>query len=136
MSFVLEKFSHLDPMNAWVYLILAGFIEIVFTTAMRLSDGFRRWEYVIVFAICAICSFGLITIASRSISLGIAYAVWTGIGAAGTLIVSRLIFKDSLSPVQMGFVILIIISVVGLKYSHPPESSPSHSESDKVRVDS
>ncbi|MES2309492.1 MAG: multidrug efflux SMR transporter [Verrucomicrobiota bacterium] len=123
-------------MNPWVYLILAGIFEVAFTTSMRLSDGFRRWEYVIVFAICAICSFGLITLATRSISLGIAYAVWTGIGAAGTLIVSRLVFKDSFTLIQMGFVILIIISVVGLKYSHTPENISSRSESNKVRVDS
>ncbi len=109
-------------MNAWLYLILAGVFEIGFTTFMRLSDGFRRWEYLLAFAICAICSFALITLAARTISLGIAYAVWTGMGAAGTLIVSRLYFKDSFNSLQIAFVILIIISVIGLKYSHPPQS--------------
>jgi quaternary ammonium compound-resistance protein SugE len=117
-------------MNGWVYLILAGVFEMGFTTCMRLSDGFRRWEYIVVFAICAICSFGLLTLATRTISLGIAYAVWTGMGAAGTLVLSRLFFKDSLSSVQIGFVLLIILSVVGLKYSHPPqETTPSLTES-------
>ncbi len=109
-------------MNAWLYLFLAGVFEIGFTTFMRLSDGFRRWEYIVPFAICALLSFGLLTLSARTISLGIAYAVWTGMGAAGTLIVSRLYFKDQFSLMQMGFVLLIIISVIGLKYSNPPQS--------------
>lgn len=111
-----------DTMNAWLLLILAGVFEIGFTTFMRLSDGFKRWEYLIPFAICAICSFGLLTLSARTISLGIAYAVWTGMGAAGTLLVSRLCFKDPLSPLQLTFILLIIVSVVGLKYSHPPQT--------------
>ena len=111
-----------DTMIAWLYLILAGLFEIGFTTFMRLSDGFRRWEYLIPFAICAICSFALLTLAARTLPLGLAYAVWTGMGAAGTLMVSRLFFKDSFSPLQLGFILLIIIAVVGLKFSHPPQT--------------
>lgn len=102
---------------AWIYLLLAGVFEIGFTTCMRLSEGFRKWEYLIPFAICAICSFGLLTLSARTISLGLAYAVWTGMGAAGTLLMARLYFKDPITHWQYAFIALIIISVIGLKYS-------------------
>lgn len=110
-------------MNPWIYLLLAGIFEVGFTTCMRLSDGFRRWEYLIPFSICAICSFGLLTLSARSISLGLAYAVWTGMGAAGTLLVSRVFFKDSISLPQTAFILLIIVSVIGLKYSSNTQPS-------------
>ncbi len=105
-------------MNAWIYLFLAGLFEIGFTTFMRLSDGFRRWEYTVAFGVCAIASFGLLTLAARTISLGISYAAWTGMGAAGTMIVSVLFFQDKITSLQIFFVTLIVLSVIGLKWSH------------------
>ena len=104
-------------MQGWIFLLLAGIFEIGFTTAMRMSDGFRRWPYTVVFCICAICSFGLVTLASRSMSAAISYAVWTGMGAAGTLIIAACYFHDRLTSLQIFFVCLIVISVIGLSAS-------------------
>ena len=73
-------------MNSWLILFIAGFFEVGFTTFMKLSDGFTRWGYVALFAASAILSFSCLAQAMKTIPLGTAYAVWTGIGAAGACV--------------------------------------------------
>jgi quaternary ammonium compound-resistance protein SugE len=106
---------------AWIALLLAGVFEIGFTTAMKLSGSGRLWPDV-AFIVCVIASFSLLQYAARAIPLGIAYAVWTGVGAAGTLLVSRLVFKDAINAVQIGLVLALIACVAGIKLaeSKPP----------------
>jgi multidrug transporter EmrE-like cation transporter len=70
--------------NPWIYLVAAGVCEMGFTTFMKLSNGFESWGYNIGFAVSALLSFGLLNMSTRDLSLGTAYAVWTGIGAFGT----------------------------------------------------
>lgn len=101
---------------AWVFVIIAGFFEVGFTTFMKLSEGFSRWPYTLGFVTSAAISFYLLTLATRTLSLGTAYAVWTGIGACGTALVGILFFQDSAHPLRLFFLVLIIASVVGLKY--------------------
>ena len=72
---------------AWLPLLAAGAFEIGFTTCMRYSDSFRNWPWTAGFMVCAFASFTLLDKAARTIPLGTAYAVWVGIGAAGTLLV-------------------------------------------------
>jgi len=102
---------------SWFYLILAGLFEIGFTTALKLSNGFslERPKYILVFGAFALTSFFLLNLALRGISLGTAYAVWTGIGAAGTAIVGAWYFGESLSIAQIAFLGLLIGSIIGLK---------------------
>lgn len=105
---------------AWIYLLAAGFFEIGFTTFMKLSNNFTNYRFTAAFAVCAILSFMLLNKAvSLNISLGTAYAVWTGIGAAGTVIVGILFFTEPSDFWRMFFLVMLIGSLVGLKFVAP-----------------
>lgn len=106
-------------MTGWTALIVAGIFEIGFTTFMKLSNGFTRWGYVALFAVTAIGSFVLLASAMRTIPLGTAYAVWTGIGAVGTAAVGILLFKDPATVGRLFFLTLLIGSIIGLKIVSP-----------------
>jgi quaternary ammonium compound-resistance protein SugE len=103
-------------MNAWFALIVAGFFEVAFTTCMKLSNGFRSPVYVVGFLVCAGASFYFLSHASHEISLGTAYAVWTGIGAAGTAVMGFVFFGDPFSMARLFFLSTLILSIVGLKF--------------------
>ncbi len=105
----------MSPTNlAWAALLLAGAFEVGFTTAMGLESQGKRWATP-MFYVCIIASFGLLQFAAKTIPLGIAYAVWTGVGAAGTLAVSTLVFRQPISAPQIALVVLLISIVAGLK---------------------
>jgi len=108
----LTSLAHLNP---WIYLVAAGLFEMGFTTFMKLSNGFERWGYDVCFAVCALSSFGLLNLSTRNLSLGTAYAVWTGIGASGTAIVGILFFDDPATFWRVAFLTTLIASLVGLK---------------------
>lgn len=99
---------------AWAYLITAGLLEIGFTTAMRHIDGWKPLPLA-AFLVCATLSFWCLTLSIRTIPLGTAYAVWTGIGAAGTAVIGILVFKEPATTLRLVFLSLLIGSIVGLK---------------------
>lgn len=101
--------------TSWLYLFLAGFFEIGFTTCMKLSDGFTAVIYTAGFVLCAAFSFYCLNKSLATIPLGTAYAVWTGIGAFGTAIIGMIFFKDPVSVLRGLFLILLIGSILGLK---------------------
>jgi quaternary ammonium compound-resistance protein SugE len=109
---IARSLAHLNP---WIYLVAAGCFEMGFTSFMKLSHGFQRWGYDVAFAICALASFGLLNLSTRDLSLGTAYAVWTGIGAFGTALVGILVFKDPATFWRLVFLTTLIGSLVGLK---------------------
>lgn len=100
---------------SWLYLIAAGAFEVGFTTCLKLSDNFSDWRWSLAFGVCAVISFGLLSEATKSIPLGTAYAVWTGIGAFGTALIGIVFFKDPLTFWRVFFLLLLIGSVIGLK---------------------
>ena len=100
--------------QAWALLLLAGLFEVGFTTFMTLQSKGYKLAFA-GFLVCAVVSFTLLEQATRTIPMGIGYAVWTGIGAVGTLLVSALVFRAAISPAQMGFIALMIVSMIGLK---------------------
>ncbi len=102
---------------AWLLVILAGLLETGFAVCLKLSDGFSRIVPTIGFAVFALGSFGLLTQALRRLEVGPAYAVWTGIGAAGTVLFGMLFLDESSSPVKILSVSLIVAGVVGLNLS-------------------
>ncbi|MFV9875321.1 MAG: multidrug efflux SMR transporter [Rickettsiales endosymbiont of Dermacentor nuttalli] len=102
---------------AWIYLIIAGLAEIVFATCLKMSQGFTRPLPTLFFVISATLSLYLMNKAINSIPLGTVYAVWTGIGAAGVVITGVILFKDPISVTRMIFIGLLLISIVGLKFS-------------------
>jgi len=110
---LVKSLPHLNP---WIYLVAAGVFEMGFTSFMKLSNGFQRWGYNVVFAICALLSFGLLNVSTRELSLGTAYAVWTGIGAFGTAVVGILFFGDPATFWRLLFLTTLIGSLIGLKY--------------------
>lgn len=102
---------------AWIMLIFGGLCEVGWATAMKLSNGFSHLGWSVTTIVIMILSFaGLIT-ASKSLPLGIAYPVWTGIGAVGSVIVSAVVFHDQMNLWTWLFVVLLVGSIIGLKVS-------------------
>ena len=99
----------------WFYLLLAGVFEVGFTTCLKLSDGLTKLWWSLAFLASAALSFLLLNVAAKSIPLGTAYAVWTGIGAAGTAVIGIVWFRDPATPWRLVFLVLLIGSVIGLK---------------------
>ncbi len=108
----LKSLLHLNP---WVYLIVAGFCEMGFTASMKLSNGFKNWGYDIAFAICAMASLGLMNLSTRQLSLGTAYAVWTGMGAFGTAAIGMIFFGEPATFWRLLFLTTLVGSLIGLK---------------------
>lgn len=104
---------------AWVYLIIAGFFEIGFALGLKYSEGFSRLWPTIGMAVAGGISFYLLSIAMKSLPVGTAYAVWTGIGAAGTVALGILFLKESSDLIRLLSITLIIVGVVGLRFSSP-----------------
>jgi quaternary ammonium compound-resistance protein SugE len=99
----------------WVYLVLAGVVEVGFTTFLKLADGFSKPWPSAGFVACALGSLGLLALALRTIPLGTAYAVWTGIGALGTALVGILFYGDPCDAPRLFFLATLVASVVGLR---------------------
>jgi quaternary ammonium compound-resistance protein SugE len=100
---------------AWALLIGAGLLETGFAVMLKLSDGFTRILPTILFAAFALASFGLLNLALRDLPVGTAYAVWTGIGAAGTAIVGILALGEPAGALRIVAISLIVIGAIGLQ---------------------
>ncbi len=103
---------------AWMFLLLAGFFEICFTVALKFSEGFSKLIPSIITVVFIVLSFFCVSQAMKTISIGTAYAVWAGIGAAGTVLCGILFFGDSYHIVRLISIFLIIIGIIGLKLAH------------------
>lgn len=101
---------------AWFYLIIAGVFEVGFTTSLKLSNNFENKGWALLFLISITLSFLFLNKAIQSIPIGTAYAVWTGIGAVGTVIVGIALFKEPADFWRMFFIFLLIGSILGLKF--------------------
>lgn len=99
----------------WFYLILAGLFEIGFTTSLKLSQNFTLAGPSFAFVACAILSFALLTRAVKTLPLGTAYAVWTGIGAVGTAVVGIVAFAEPATIARTVLLGLLVACLVGLK---------------------
>ena len=102
---------------AWVALVAAGLFETAFAVCLKLSDGLRVFWPTVGFALSALTSFGLLTLALRELEVGPAYAVWTGIGAAGTAIYGMIFLGDLVSTLKLVSISLVIVGVIGLQLS-------------------
>lgn len=102
---------------AWFYLVLAGFFEVVWATAMKESEGFSKLFPSVITILFMLLSFGLLAIAMKSIPLGTSYTIWVGIGAIGAFIVGVVMFGESVSFIRILAVSLIISGVVMMKVS-------------------
>lgn len=98
-------------------MIVAGVFETGFAVLLKLSHGVSRPWPTVGFALCAVASFGLLTIGLKRLEVGSAYAVWTGLGAAGTAIVGMLALGESVSAIKLASIALILLGVIGLNLS-------------------
>ncbi|MCW2581694.1 MAG: hypothetical protein JWQ53_484 [Klenkia sp.] len=99
---------------AWALVIVAGLFETAFAVSLKNSEGFSRLWWTVSFVVCAAISFTLLSIALRSLPVGSAYAVWTGIGAAGTAIVGMAVLGDPVGTLRILSIVLIVSGVIGL----------------------
>ena len=100
---------------AWLWLIVGGLFEIGFTTSLRFVDGFRNWPWTLAFLGSVTVSMGLLELASRSIAMGTAYAVWGGIGAVGTVLVGMAWFGEPAGALRLILIALIIGAIMALR---------------------
>ena len=100
---------------AWAYILVAGLLEIAMAMALKETHGFSRIGWTAAFVVLAAGSFGLLSLGLRTLPVGTAYAVWTGIGAAGTAIVGMIFLGESRDAGRLVSIALIVSGVVGLQ---------------------
>lgn len=100
---------------AWVILVVAGVFETGWAIGLKYSEGFTRLWPSVATAIMIVVSMGLLGVATRSLPLGTAYAVWTGIGAVGTVVLGIVLFGESAALSRLACLALIVTGILGLK---------------------
>jgi len=105
----------MSPAMAWLILAVGGCFEVGFTTSLRFVDGFRNMPWTIAFLVSVAISMGLLEVASRTIPMGTAYAVWGGIGALGTVVVGILWFGEPAATVRILLILALVGCIAGLR---------------------
>ncbi|WP_170338823.1 DMT family transporter [Ruegeria arenilitoris] len=100
---------------SWIFLLFAGLLEIVWAVAMKQSAGFTRLWPTVVMGGAMLGSFGLLALAMRSLPLGTAYVLWTGIGAVGAFLVGVMFLGEALTPLRVIAATLIVSGMVAMK---------------------
>jgi quaternary ammonium compound-resistance protein SugE len=106
-------------MSGWLALLAAGLFEIAWAFGLKYSDGLTRIWPTAATLIAIALSFGLMAVALKSLPFGTAYAVWTGIGAVGSIVVGMLVYSESADPVRILCLTLIVAGMIGLKLNSP-----------------
>jgi quaternary ammonium compound-resistance protein SugE len=104
-------------MISWIYLAVAGLLEVVWAYSMKQSEGFTRLIPSIITIIALIASFLLLAAAMRTLPLGTAYSIWTGIGAVGSFILGIVFLGEHISPLRITAAVLIVAGLVLMKIS-------------------
>jgi quaternary ammonium compound-resistance protein SugE len=102
---------------AWLILTVAGLLEVVWAIGLKYTQGFTRLVPTLITVIAMLGSVAMLGLAMRTLPVGTAYAVWTGIGAVGTVILGIVLFQDSIAPMRIASVALIFVGIIGLKFS-------------------
>lgn len=105
--------------SAWVILIFAGLLEICWAIGLKYTDGFTRLVPSLFTLITLAGSMYLLARAAQTLPIGTAYAVWVGIGAVGAGILGIVLFKEPVTPLRLIFLALLVISIIGLKFTAP-----------------
>jgi quaternary ammonium compound-resistance protein SugE len=104
---------------AWVYLCIAGVLEVIWAYFMKQSAGFTKFSASAITIVAMIASVGLLSMSMKSLPLGTAYTIWTGIGAAGAFAVGVVVLGELATPLRIGAALLIISGLVLMKASSP-----------------
>lgn len=99
----------------WLLLFVAGLFEVFWAVSLKLSNGFSSVKWSILALAGMVISMGLLSFCLKSLPMGSAYAIWTGIGAAGTAILGIMLFQETKDPLRLLFLGLIIIGIIGLR---------------------
>lgn len=99
---------------AWILLIAAGVFEVAMAYCLKMSGGLSHLWWSVSFLVFAVVSFVLLSMSLKTLEVGTAYAVWTGIGAVGTAVVGMILLGDDTSPLKIASIILIVTGVIGL----------------------
>ncbi|AUJ29738.1 MAG: multidrug efflux SMR transporter [Liquorilactobacillus hordei] len=99
----------------WIYLIIAGLFEVVWATSMKLSHGFTNIFWDVVTLLGMLFSFYFLAIAIKHLPISIAYPVWTGIGAVGSILAGVILFRDQISVITWIFIFMLLVGIIGIK---------------------
>lgn len=100
---------------AWVFLVIAGVLEVGWAIGLKYTEGFTRPLPTVLTVIALVGSIGLLALAVRDLPIGTGYAVWVGIGAVGTALLSIALFDEPATPVRLGLLALLVAAIAGLK---------------------
>ncbi|WP_458096210.1 quaternary ammonium compound efflux SMR transporter SugE [Roseomonas sp. WA12] len=100
---------------AWIILVFAGLLEVVWAFAMKASHGFTHLGWSALTLVAMVASVGLLAFAMKTLPLGTAYAIWTGIGALGAFLVGIAVLGEAATPLRLGSAALILAGLIGLK---------------------
>lgn len=104
---------------SWIYLLIAGLLEVIWAWSMKQSEGFTRLVPSTITIVAMIASFWLLSLAMRALPLGTAYTVWTGIGAVGAFVVGVTVLGEPLTALRLLAVVLIVSGLVLMKLASP-----------------
>lgn len=102
---------------AWLYLIIAGIFEVVWAMGLKYSQGFAKLFPSLVTLGAMVVSFYLLALATKSLPIGTAYAIWTGIGAIGAVLLGMILFNEPVNIWRIVFLCLILVGILGLKFT-------------------
>ncbi|MFE8651725.1 quaternary ammonium compound efflux SMR transporter SugE [Escherichia coli] len=102
---------------SWIILVIAGLLEVVWAVGLKYTDGFSRLTPSVITVTAMIVSMALLAWAMKSLPVGTAYAVWTGIGAVGAAITGIVLLGESANPMRLASLALIVLGIIGLKLS-------------------
>ncbi|CAN5348754.1 quaternary ammonium compound efflux SMR transporter SugE [soil metagenome] len=102
--------------QAWIILVIAGLLEVVWAVGLKYSHGYTRFWPTLITILGMIASVWLLGIAIKKLPLGTAYAVWTGIGALGTVLLGVVLFGESMAIARLMCIMLIVAGIIGLKW--------------------
>ena len=100
---------------AWVLLIVAGLLEVVWSVGLKYTQGFTRLGPSLVVGLAIATSMWLLALAARTLPIGTAYAVWVGIGALGAAVLGMVLFDEPVSAARLFFLGLLLVAIIGLK---------------------
>jgi quaternary ammonium compound-resistance protein SugE len=101
--------------SSWIALVVAGLLEVCWAVGLKYTDGFRRLVPSVLVILAIAVSMFLLSWAARTLPIGTAYAVWVGIGALGAAVLGIVLFKEPVTVARMGFLVMLLVSIVGLK---------------------
>ncbi|MCX1977895.1 quaternary ammonium compound efflux SMR transporter SugE [Escherichia coli] len=102
---------------SWIILVIAGLLEVVWAVGLKYTHGFSRLTPSVITVMAMIVSLALLAWAMKSLPVGTAYAVWTGIGAVGAAITGIVLLGESANPMRLASLALIVLGIIGLKLS-------------------